>query len=129
MRILPGTDPEIVIERVRAIVSKWDIKVEVIEAQSGFEFVPDDWFVEAVQDAIRAEDDKAVIVPYMLPASSDAKYLVRKGIKTYGFFPMTPKRSVINLLKLVHGVNERIEIVDLLFAVRVYYRLLKKLCG
>jgi len=129
IRILPGTEPNMVIERVRAAASKWRVKVEVIEAQRGFEFEPDKRFTGALRDALREVVPQAELAPFMLPASSDSKFLVRAGIKTYGFFPLRPKQSLLPLTELIHGTNERIEIEDLLFAARVYYRLLKRVAS
>lgn len=126
LRVLPGTKPETIIKAVQAITSAWDVKVEIIEVQEGFEFTPDKGFVNVLRDVLKEEEPRAELAPYMLPGSSDAKFLVRRGIKVYGFFPMRPKGSLRELGSMIHGKNERLEVEELLFAAKIYYKLLKR---
>lgn len=126
LRVLPNVEPEAVIDKIRALASRWGVKLEIIEAQKGFEFLPDPSFTRLLRDVLREESERAEVVPYMLPGSSDAKFLVQRGIKVYGFFPMRPKQSLLELGSTIHGRNERLDIEDLLLATKVYYKLLEK---
>lgn len=125
LRVLPNVKPETIIDKIRALVSNWDVRLEVIEAQDGFEFSPDPDFTSALRDVLKEESPRAELAPYMLPGSSDAKFLVRVGLKVYGFFPMRPRQSLVELGSTIHGKNERLGVEDLLLATRVYYKLLK----
>ena len=127
LRVLPGSKPEPVIKAIRAIASAWDVRVETIEAQEGFEFAPDKRFMDILKGVLKEEDPRADLAQYMLPGSSDAKFLIRKGIKVYGFFPMFPRRSLLEFGSMVHGKNERIRVEELLFAAKIYYKLLKQI--
>jgi acetylornithine deacetylase/succinyl-diaminopimelate desuccinylase-like protein len=80
------------------------------------------WFT-AMGDALRAEDPKAVVVPYCMGGGTDAKSFRRLGMDCYGFAPLWipagfPYRA------MPHGVDERVPIAGLGFGVRVLDRFL-----
>jgi acetylornithine deacetylase/succinyl-diaminopimelate desuccinylase-like protein len=62
-------------------------------------------------------------VPYLLPAGTDAKYFSRLGIKCFGFCPLRLPAD-LDFWSMFHGVNERIPLDTLRFAVRVMSKLL-----
>lgn len=78
---------------------------------------------ESMTAAILAEDPAAQVVPHLSPAFTDAKWLSRLGIMSYGFFPLRLP-GTIEFLRLFHGVDERIPVDSLHFCVDVLYRFL-----
>jgi acetylornithine deacetylase/succinyl-diaminopimelate desuccinylase-like protein len=77
----------------------------------------------AMAAAIAAEDPGARVLPYMLPASTDAKHFDRLGIRHFGFAPLRLPPD-LDFTALFHGVDERVPVAALEFGTRVLYRLL-----
>lgn len=85
--------------------------------------------VEAMLDALRAEDPAARTVPYCLSAGTDNKTFAsldvsgKGGMRGYGFVPLrlTPD---LDFAAMFHGVDERVPISALDFGCRVLDRFL-----
>ena len=77
----------------------------------------------AMTAAIAAEDPGARVLPYMLPASTDAKHFDRLGIRHFGFAPLRLPPD-LDFTALFHGVDERVPVAALEFGTRVLHRLL-----
>lgn len=80
--------------------------------------------VDAMVDALTAEDPEAVVLPYMLGAGTDNKSLSRLGISGYGFVPLQLP-SELDFTGMFHGVDERVPVSSLEFGSRVLDRLLR----
>jgi acetylornithine deacetylase/succinyl-diaminopimelate desuccinylase-like protein len=78
---------------------------------------------DAMAAAISAEDPGARVLPYMLPASTDAKHFDRLGIRHFGFAPLRLPPD-LDFTALFHGVDERVPVEALEFGTRVLHRLL-----
>ena len=85
-------------------------------------------------DAIRAEilrrEPDAVVVPYMIPGFTDAKYFTRTGARWYGFSPLKIERgSGIRFAEMFHGDDERIPLAGLHWGTEVLHGLVTRFCG
>jgi acetylornithine deacetylase/succinyl-diaminopimelate desuccinylase-like protein len=121
MRFLPGhedlamsTVAELAGERVRVERIHTDVALEVPFAGG---------LVDAMVDALHAEDPGAAVLPYALSAGTDNKSLSRLGITGYGFAPLRLPVS-LDFPAMFHGVDERVPVDALRFGVRVLDRLL-----
>ena len=77
----------------------------------------------AMAAAVTAEDPGARLLPYLLPASTDAKSFARLGIRNFGFAPLRLPAD-LDFTALFHGVDERVPVAALEFGARVLDRLL-----
>ncbi|MGK4217721.1 M20/M25/M40 family metallo-hydrolase [Kocuria marina] len=80
--------------------------------------------VDAMVDALQAEDPDAVVLPYMLGAGTDNKSLATLGITGYGFVPLQLPPE-LDFTGMFHGVDERVPMSSLEFGSRVLDRLLR----
>jgi acetylornithine deacetylase/succinyl-diaminopimelate desuccinylase-like protein len=119
-RILPGRD-----EAFRAEVDRilgpdveplWKIMPAVATPFAG----P---LADAIAAAVDAEDPGARVLPYLLPASTDAKAFSALGIRHFGFTPLRLPPE-LDFLSMFHGVDERVPVEALRFGCRVLRRLL-----
>ncbi len=115
-RFLPGheeefraTLDEVLGPRVRRDVLVSDIALET-------EFTGD--LVEAMSEALVAEDPGARPVPYCLSAGTDAKAFSGLGIRGFGFSPLRLPPD-LDFAGMFHGVDERVPIDGLRFGARV----------
>jgi acetylornithine deacetylase/succinyl-diaminopimelate desuccinylase-like protein len=81
--------------------------------------------VQAMESALRDEDEGAVPAPYLMSAGTDAKAFTRLGIECYGFVPRRLPHD-LDFTALFHGIDERIPVDALHFGVRVLDRLLRE---
>jgi acetylornithine deacetylase/succinyl-diaminopimelate desuccinylase-like protein len=80
--------------------------------------------VDAMAAAVGAEDPGARLLPYMLPAATDAKSFDRLGIRHFGFAPLRLPPE-LDFTALFHGVDERVPVQGLEFGTRVLDRFLR----
>lgn len=120
-RVLPGSE-EHFREQVAEIVGD-DIEIDWVW-QPPLEFPFEGSLVEAMKEALKAEDPGANPVPYMLSGGTDNKAFARLGIKGYGFSPLRLPPD-LDFSSLFHGVDERVPVDALTFGTRVLDRLLR----
>jgi acetylornithine deacetylase/succinyl-diaminopimelate desuccinylase-like protein len=80
--------------------------------------------VDSMTAAILAEDPDARVLPYLLPAGTDAKAFTQLGIRHFGFTPLKLPAE-LDFTALFHGVDERVPIEALQFGTRVLERFLR----
>ncbi|WP_030420533.1 M20/M25/M40 family metallo-hydrolase [Streptomyces sp. SCSIO 75703] len=78
--------------------------------------------VDAMCDAVRAEDPDGHPVPYCNPGGTDAKAFTKLGIRCFGFKGLKLPHD-LDYGRLFHGVDERVPLEGLRFGVRVMTRL------
>lgn len=120
-RFLPG-QREIFAGQVTDLAGP-DIDVEWLVDQPALETSFDGALVEAMGEALRAEDPGARPVPYMLSGGTDAKAFQRLGIRCFGYAPLRLPAD-LDFSALFHGVDERVPLDALRFGVRVLDRFL-----
>ena len=80
--------------------------------------------VEVIREAVRDVDPEAMVVPYLLPASTDNKHLARLGISGYGFVPLRVPDH-FDVFGHFHAVDERVPVDALHFGADVLARVLR----
>ncbi|HVE63092.1 MAG TPA: M20/M25/M40 family metallo-hydrolase [Mycobacteriales bacterium] len=120
-RPLPGFEAEF--ESELDDVLGPDITREVTNGQRPLETTFDGALVEAMSNALRAEDPGARPVPYLLSGGTDAKHLTPLGIRCFGFSPLRLPAD-LDFSAMFHGVDERVPVESLEFGVRVLDRFL-----
>ncbi|WP_227820210.1 M20/M25/M40 family metallo-hydrolase [Agromyces aureus] len=122
LRVLPGHE-ETFIDELRAVVGP-DVELEVSRWIAPIASPVDAPIVAAMQRAIEADDPEGLVVPYLLPASTDNKHLSRLGIAGYGFVPLRVPDD-FDVFGQFHTADEHIPVDALTFSVRVTERLLR----
>jgi acetylornithine deacetylase/succinyl-diaminopimelate desuccinylase-like protein len=121
-RLLPGCVPEDIIGELKDIIDD-DIELEVIRYDPG-PLEPDMGLFDTLATVLRTLDSEGIPIPYMLSASTDARFFSQIGIQTYGFIPMQLPES-LDFAKLIHAANERIPVEALTFGSEAIYQLLQ----
>ena len=121
-RFLPGHEDELN-ETIRNLIGP-DIEIETVTRDIALEVDFEGDLVEAMCNAIVAEDPEGIPVPYLMSGGTDNKALSELGIVGYGFSPLKLPRE-LDFASLFHGVDERVPIDGLVFGVRVLERFLK----
>jgi acetylornithine deacetylase/succinyl-diaminopimelate desuccinylase-like protein len=104
-RFVPGAGDR-ALAAIRSLLDD-DMTCEVLTMMPGLESPLDSEVVHEIRQAIGAFDPEAAVLPYVLPAGTDAQHLAALGIHGYGFTPV-PMRSELDYFSLFHAVDERI---------------------
>jgi acetylornithine deacetylase/succinyl-diaminopimelate desuccinylase-like protein len=120
-RMLPGREAAFEAELARVlgpgVRMEWDTLPPVATSFDGA-------LVAAMAAAVAAEDPGARLLPYLMPASTDAKSFDLLGIRHFGFTPLRLPPD-LDFSALFHGVDERVPVDALHFGTRVLHRLLR----
>jgi acetylornithine deacetylase/succinyl-diaminopimelate desuccinylase-like protein len=122
-RTLPGHDDELK-AAVRELAGP-DVELNLGSWVPPLESPADGPLLDTLQAAVAAEDPDGIVVPYLLPASTDNKHLARLGIAGYGFVPLRTAPD-FDAYGLLHAVDERIPLESLYFSARVTERILRE---
>lgn len=122
VRMLPGHEDALRDEIARLagddIELTWDLWLRPIAAPV------DSAFVGTIERAIAEEDPDGVVVPYLLPASTDNKHFARLGVRGYGFVPLRVPDD-FDVYGNFHAADERIPVESLRFCARTTARILR----
>ncbi len=120
-RVLPGYGDEFT--AVLDELTGPDVTWEYLHREVPLEAPQDAPVVRAMAAALLAEDPGGTVVPYCMSGGTDAKQFSRLGIAGYGFTPLLLPAD-FDYYEMFHGVNERVPVAALEFAVRVVTRFL-----
>ena len=121
-RFLPGHEDEL-LATVRELAGE-DATVEMLVRDNALEVDFDGPLVQAMCDALHAEDPEGIPVPYVMSGGTDNKALSDLGIIGYGFSPLKLPAD-LDFFALFHGVDERVPVDGLKFGVRTLVRFLE----
>jgi acetylornithine deacetylase/succinyl-diaminopimelate desuccinylase-like protein len=118
-RFLPGFEEEIfaVIDELSGPLVDHEMIYRAIAVETDYA----GQLPAAMTAGLVAEDPGAAVVPYLLPAGTDAKHFSRLGIDCFGFAPLRLPAG-FDFPALFHGVDERVPVDALRFGVRVLDR-------
>lgn len=123
VRLLPGFGPDDVIKELRPIVGD-DVELEVLLYDAG-PAEPDMGLFDTLAGILKEADPGGIPIPLLLTASSDARFLARLGIQTYGFMPMQLPGDM-NFNRTIHATNERIPVNTLEFGIDALYKAMQR---
>ncbi|MEW2497607.1 M20/M25/M40 family metallo-hydrolase [Streptomyces nodosus] len=119
-RFLPGHEQQLIdtIDELLlpSVTRKW------VNHDIAMETSFDGPLVDAMCEAVRAEDPEGHPVPYCNPGGTDAKAFSKLGIRCFGFKGLKLPHD-LDYGRLFHGVDERVPLEGLRFGVRVMTRL------
>lgn len=120
-RFLPGYDDEF-FDTIAALVGE-DVTIDYVSNQPAWETPYDGALVDAMTRSILAEDEEAIVAPYLMSGGTDAKHFRKLGMRSYGFAPLRLPAD-LDFTALFHGVDERVPVDALEFGARVFDRFL-----
>ena len=115
-RFLPGLEDEFVAELLE--LAGPNVTCEIIYRDNAIETdfrVP---LTRAMEASLAREDPGSGVVPYLLPAGTDAKQFSRLGMSCFGFAPLRLPDD-FDFPAAFHGVDERVPVESVRFGARV----------
>jgi len=129
-RILPGQTKEGLLREVQTVLKGIEkLEFEWIHVSEPTESPTDTPLFQCIQEVLREFIPDSSVVPFMMTGGTDSRFLRLKGCVCYGFQPMKADVPFSEVLKMIHGVDERISIENLVFGVSLLYRLVRRFLG
>ena len=123
-RILPGTSKKAFLRYLTNLIDDENIKISVINESIAGGISKPDIFFDVMEEAIKAFDPDAEVIPILFPATTDNSYFRRYDVPTYGLIPAV---ITTELIASIHSVNERISLEMLDTGVAIYTNFLDKM--
>ncbi len=101
-------------ELKRAIGDLEGIEFETIQySPASTSPVDNDFYATITKTIKETVGQNAEVAPFVVPGATDSRYIRPLGALAYGFAPTSPDVEYRDLIRLVHGINERINVETL----------------
>lgn len=127
-RPLPGTQTSKLINLVQETVKNIDptAVIDWISTNGGYDQGISEEMRVRLEECLKLSGVNACVVPFMTIGSNDGRYFQPLNATVLGYCPMTPEITFDQIIKRVHGVNERISVKDLEFGIDQLTKVLEK---
>jgi acetylornithine deacetylase/succinyl-diaminopimelate desuccinylase-like protein len=120
IRTLPGQDTAYIKKELEPLIGECTLEIAHYRPAN---FSPADTvYYRLIEKTVKEVVGDVVCAPYMLSGATDSYYLRQMGIESYGVSLLSPVFPT-ELLKTVHGANERIDIESIKVKAEFLYRL------
>ncbi|NNL78488.1 MAG: M20/M25/M40 family metallo-hydrolase [Desulfobacterales bacterium] len=126
IRILPGTDPNSIVDEIKSVLADENIEVEATKTTRASESPMDTEDFSIIKKAHLEHFPNALVVASLLFGASDSRFFREKGIPCYGVCPMLISQADLNR---VHGIDERISEENMIIGTKIFKDIVKRLCG
>jgi acetylornithine deacetylase/succinyl-diaminopimelate desuccinylase-like protein len=126
-RVPPGLGEEHVREALRVVLGDHGFRLEFSDPVVGNRSPADTALMDTIRRFVEREDPGAAVAPMVMWGFSDSHWWRAAFPESivYGFFPQRAM-DFVEVLPLVHGVNERMPVEDLGLAAAFYSELMEK---
>jgi acetylornithine deacetylase/succinyl-diaminopimelate desuccinylase-like protein len=125
-RILPGQTPEDLIRELHELLGD-DVELDVVRHDPGPP-EPDLSYYDTLAEIVRELDPGSHPVPMLQAGVTDARFLSRAGVQTYGYLPLKLPED-FELYPLIHNADERVPVAALAFGVDAIGRAIERYRG
>ena len=123
-RAMPGTTKQDLVDHIRKVVSNKDIEINVLNSKEASKFSPtDSKTFQIIGDICKSLEPNSIVAPY----------LVMGGTDSYNYEPIceniyryAPFRVSVELLRSVHGTNEKIPVSCLEDALKFFKNYIRR---
>jgi acetylornithine deacetylase/succinyl-diaminopimelate desuccinylase-like protein len=122
-RLVPGGKPEDMIRELHSLLGQ-AVQFEVLKADPG-PAAPNMGLFDTLGDILRGLDPAGIPLPYVASGVTDARFLSKLGIQTYGFTPLQLPDG-FNFANTIHAADERVPVAALDFGVKAIFNALQK---
>jgi acetylornithine deacetylase/succinyl-diaminopimelate desuccinylase-like protein len=99
---------------------------EIIQANDPSESPSNTPLYELIVNVLKEFEPNCSAVPFLLTGGTDSRFFRRMGSICYGFEPMRADLPYGEILRMAHGIDERISIENLIFGTSVLYTVVEK---
>lgn len=125
-RVMPGESPDFIINSLREIFRGIEpLKVEFWKGNPPGESSPETDLFHLIREVITAYTPESRVLPTMAAGATDSRYLRPQAI-CYGLELGRADLPPQEMMGMIHGVNERISLNNLIFGTSVLYEIVRR---
>jgi acetylornithine deacetylase/succinyl-diaminopimelate desuccinylase-like protein len=125
-RPLPGIDQSQLVREAESVIKDTNVAVEVKQFHPGTESSHQTDLFATIESVLTGDPPGAVVLPYLLAATTDSRLFRSKGVIAYG---ITPVVTALDEFQTVHSTNERLSVENLTRGTRLLFEILARFCG
>jgi len=128
-RVLPGQTPTEALNEVKDLLKDVDLEkldFEIIQANEPSESPTNTPLYELILNVLKEFEPNCSVAPILLTGGTDSRFLRKIDSLCYGFRPMRADLPYGEILKMTHGLDERISIENLVFGTSVLYTVVER---
>ena len=127
-RVLPGQTPTEAMDEIKGLMPDADLEkleFETIQANDSSESPANTPLYEQIVKVMKEFEPNCSIAPILLTGGTDSRFFRKIGSICYGFQPLRSDMPYGEILKTIHGIDERISIENLVFGTSVLYNVVE----
>jgi acetylornithine deacetylase/succinyl-diaminopimelate desuccinylase-like protein len=128
-RILPGQNSTETISLIKGLLGEVDaekLAFEGLQVQEPSESTAETPLYTTITEVLREFEPDCGVTPMLTTGGTDSRFFRSEGSVCYGFHPMYPEIASGKIVKLEHGIDERISIKNLVFGTSILYETVKR---
>jgi acetylornithine deacetylase/succinyl-diaminopimelate desuccinylase-like protein len=128
-RILPGQTPADAMNEIKGLLKDIDLEkleFETIQANEPSESLANTPLYEQIATVVKEFEPNSSVAPILLTGGTDSRFFRKTGSICYGFQPMRADMPYGEILKSIHGIDERISIENLVFGTSILYNVVER---
>ena len=122
-RLVPGSRPEDMFRELHALLGQ-EVRFEVLKADPG-PAAPDMGLFDTLGGILQEMDPGGIPLPFVMTGVTDARFLSKLGIQTYGFTPLQLPEE-FNFISTVHAADERVPVAALDFGTKAIFNAIQR---
>ena len=127
-RVLPGQTPTEAMDEIKGLMPDADLEkleFETIQANDPSESPANTPLYEQIVNVLKEFEPNCSVAPILLTGGTDSRFFRKIGSICYGFQPLRSDMPYGEILKTIHGIDERISIENLVFGTSVLYNVVE----
>jgi len=122
-RLVPGSRPEDMFRELHSLLGQ-EVRFEVLKADPG-PAAPDMGLFDTLGGILQEMDPGGIPLPFVMTGVTDARFLSKLGIQTYGFTPLQLPEE-FNFISTVHAADERVPVAALDFGTKAIFNAIQR---
>jgi len=128
-RILPGQTTTKAMTEIKALLNKDDLEkleFETIQANEPSESPMNTPLYDLIVEVLKEFEPNCSVASSLLTGGTDSRFFRKMGSVCYGFQPMRSDLPYGEIAKMIHGIDERISIENLVYGTSVLYSVVER---
>ncbi|KAF0106775.1 MAG: peptidase M20 [Anaerolineaceae bacterium] len=122
-RLVPGAKPEDMLRELHTLLGE-DVELEVVKADPG-PAAPNMDLFDTLGGILRQFDPAGIPLPFVLSGVTDARFLSKLRIQTYGYTPLQLPDD-FSFIGTIHAADERVPVKAMDFGVQAVYQAIQR---
>lgn len=128
-RMLPGQTPGSAMDEIKSLLKDIPLEklqFETIQANEPSESPADTPLYDLIVKVTREFEPNCITAPTLLTGGTDSRFFRKMGSPAYGFHPVAADIPYGEMLRTIHGIDERISTANLVFGTSILYNVVER---